>query len=369
MSGPVVLLAGGGSGGHISPGLAIAEAVKAENPDATCLFAHSQRPIDSSMLHQAGQTGFSLPARPPSLHPTKALQFMRRFAASRRIAEQRLREDGVDVVVLLGGFVAAPVAAAARRVGTPSLLVNLDRVPGRANRWMRPRATRIMSAVSTITPFADDVIGMPIRLAATPPGDAAYCRQALGLDQERPTLLVTGASQGAGTINRVMPALAAAHRSLLDPWQIVHLAGPGGETDVRDRWRATGMNATVLDFRHDMGVLWGCADLVVSRAGACSVAEIEYAGLPAIYLPYPHHRDQHQRHNAAPGVDAGAAICVEDSMDVDQTQASLAAMASGLLERGDVFQSMQMAARARSGLNGSTPVAKMVDALTRSGGY
>ena len=369
MSGPVVMLAGGGSGGHISPGLAIAEAIKAEHPDATCLFAHSQRPIDSSMLHQAGQTGFSLPALPPSLHPTKALRFMHRFAASRRMAEQRLREDGVDVVVLLGGFVAAPVAAAARRAGTPSLLVNLDRVPGRANRWMRPRATQVVSAVSTITPFADEVMGMPIRLAATPPGDAAYCRQALGLDQTRPTLLITGASQGAGTVNRVMPALAAAHRSLLDAWQIVHLAGPSGATDVRDRWRATSMNATVLDFRHDMGVLWGCADLVVSRAGACSVAEIEYAGLPAIYLPYPHHRDQHQRHNAAPGVDAGAAICVEDSTDIDQTQSALAAIASGLLERGDVFRAMQIAARARSGRNGSTLIATMAGTLARSGGY
>lgn len=363
MTGPTILFAGGGSGGHISPALAIAEAAQAAEPDATCLFACSDRAIDAAMLDQAGCMKYPLPARPPSLRPAKLLRFARAFSKSRRMAAELIHTRGVDVTVLLGGFVAAPVASACRRTKTPSLMVNLDRVPGRANMWIRPSARIVVSAVTTVKPFAAQITGMPIRRAAMPPDTPAACRRQLGLDPDRLTLLITGASQGAGTINALMPHVAQQHKALLDRWQILHLAGPGAAEAARAAWQRSGVQATVLDFRHDMGVVWGCGDLVMSRAGACSVAEIEYAGLPAIYLPYPHHRDNHQQHNAAPAVQAGAAVIVPDTTDTARTANHLLDIAGPLLAAGAPLDDMRAAAAKRSGHDAGAVLARLAIGL------
>ncbi len=365
MSPPTILMAGGGSGGHISPGIAVAEGLRRQREAASVVFAHSTRTIDADMLAHAGYDGLALPALPPSIRPDRAWAFARAFRDSRRRAKRALDEHRVDAVVLLGGFVAAPVAAAAARRGIPRMLVNLDRVPGRANRWMRRRASRVCSAVTTTRPFTADLVGMPIRQAAMPPGDAATCRRALGLDPDMATLLVTGASQGAGTINRLMPELARAHPDLLRDWQIIHVAGRGAATDVERAWSTSPVAATVFGFRHDMGLLWGAADLVISRAGACSVAEITHAGIPAIYLPYPHHRDQHQRHNCAPAVEAGTACCVTDDTEVHVTLKRLVDSAGPLLARTGDLEAMRVAAEASAGSNAADAIAKAALELAR----
>ncbi|MBT4768215.1 MAG: UDP-N-acetylglucosamine--N-acetylmuramyl-(pentapeptide) pyrophosphoryl-undecaprenol N-acetylglucosamine transferase [Phycisphaerae bacterium] len=368
MTGPTVLFAGGGSGGHISPALAIAEAVQSIDPEATCLFACSDRPIDAAMLEQAERIGYPLPARPPSLKPARMLGFARSFSKSRRMAAELIQAREVDVTVLLGGFVAAPVASACRRTKTPSLMVNLDRVPGRANMWIRPSASTVVSAVTTVKPFATQITGMPIRHAAMPPGTPAACRRQLGLDPDRPTLLITGASQGAGTINALMPYIAEQHSAALDRWQILHLAGPAAADEARSAWHRSAIEATVLGFRHDMGVVWGSGDLVISRSGACSVAEIEYAGLPAIYLPYPHHRDNHQQHNAAPAVEAGAAVIVTDTTDTARTAHALLDVAGALLAAESPLEAMQTAAAARSGRDSAGDLARLAIGLIGSQG-
>lgn len=368
MTGPTILFAGGGSGGHISPALAIAEAAQTIDPEATCLFACSDRPIDAAMLKQAQRTGHSLPARPPSLRPAALLRFARTFSKSRRMAVDLIRMRRIDVTVLLGGFVAAPVASACKRTKTPSLMVNLDRVPGRANMWMRPSARIVVSAVTTVKPFATQITGMPIRRAAMPPDTPAACRRQLGLDPDRPTLLITGASQGAGTINTLMPHVAQQHHALLNQWQILHLAGTGAAEAARSAWKRSGVDATVLDFRHDMGVVWGSGDLVISRAGACSVAEIEYAGLPAIYLPYPHHRDDHQHHNAVPAVDAGAAVIVKDTTDTARTSNNLLEVARPLLAAERPLEAMRAAAADRSGHDAASHLARLAIDMIGSNG-
>ena len=366
MTGLTVLLAGGGSGGHISPGLAIAEALRRADPSITCLFASSDRRIDADMLNVAGEQAIPLPARPPSLRPANLWSFLKGMQASDRIVSQVLHQKRVDAVVLLGGFVAAPVARAAKRAGVPTLLVNLDRVPGRANRWMRPRVNGVVSAVTTVAPFAEAVTGMPVRAAAAPPGDPAYCREILGLPKNDPVLVITGASQGATTINTILPALFRDHPRLAARWQILHLSGPSNAAPVRLAWEGNEHQVTVLEFCHHMGAIWGAADLVVSRAGACSVAEIEHAGVPAVYLPYPHHRDQHQRRNAEPAVEAGAAWLVEDSADRAATAKHLLSVLGPLLEDPPTLVSGKEAAQARSGRNAAESLAAMTLSLART---
>jgi UDP-N-acetylglucosamine--N-acetylmuramyl-(pentapeptide) pyrophosphoryl-undecaprenol N-acetylglucosamine transferase len=136
-----------------------------------------------------------------------------------------------------------------------------------------------------------------------------------GLSAGRPVLLVTGASQGARTINealtRVWPEFHAAHPD----WQLVHLTGPADEALVRGAYAARSVPASVLAFTHEMPLLLAVADLVVARAGASTLAELTALGKPAILMPYPFHRDQHQHANARVLADAGAALIVEDKRE------------------------------------------------------
>ena len=357
MSPATVVLAGGGSGGHISPGLALAEAIETADQHIASHFACSTRAIDAHMINAANRTWTALPATPPGLTPHRAWKFARGFIKSSRRATQMFEEHQVRAVILLGGYVSVPVAHAAKKCNIPTILLNLDSVPGRANRWLRSRVDEVLSAVPTRTPMSDTITGMPIRKQAQPPAEPEVCRKQLGLDPERATLVITGASQGATTINQLASDLAQHHASLLDHWQVIHLTGTDMRETMAQRWAESGVPARVESFRHDMGVVWGAASVAMSRAGACSVAEISYAGLPAIYLPYPHHRDQHQRHNAAPAVEAGAALIVEDRMQSAQTLPDLLRVLGPLLQDPHQLEQLRQAAQTHRGSNAADVVA------------
>ncbi|MCA9284877.1 MAG: glycosyltransferase, partial [Phycisphaerales bacterium] len=207
-----VVLAGGGSGGHISPGLAIAERLIERSARSRAVFACSERAIDADMLRAADAEFFPIPAAPASLHPRRLVRFLARYSRARRTAAEVLRTIDPNHVVALGGFVAAPVVGAAVRLGVPVTLVNLDAQPGRANRWMARQATRVLSAVETPSAPAfarriERIVGMPLRRIALAPAEPGECRRQLGLDPQRPTLLVTGASQGATSLNRLLLAI------------------------------------------------------------------------------------------------------------------------------------------------------------------
>jgi UDP-N-acetylglucosamine--N-acetylmuramyl-(pentapeptide) pyrophosphoryl-undecaprenol N-acetylglucosamine transferase len=339
------LLAGGGSGGHISPGLAIAERLAERDPDVRAVFVCSHRPVDARMLGAAGATYVPLTAAPLSLRPRGAMAFLGAFQRGRREAEAIIDEHGVDEVLALGGFVAGPVVAAATGRRVPVTLLNLDDPPGRANRWMARRATRTWSAVALPRHrrFASRVTGLPVRRCAIAAGSPASCRETLGLRPDLSTLLVTGASQGAGTINALLPALAEARTDDFRGWQVLHLAGAGADEEVRERYRAAGVPALVLPFTDSMGAAWGAADLAVSRAGANSVAEIAANAVPALLLPYPFHRDQHQRNNARPLEEAGGAVIVDDRVDTEANLAEAGAAIAALM--GDAARRAEMRQR------------------------
>ena len=127
--------------------------------------------------------------------------------------------------------------------------------------------------------------------------------------------LVTGASQGSRTVNRFMAALVAADPGLFEGWQALHLCGEDEEASMRGAYAAAGIRAAVMPFIHRMGPAWGAADLAVSRAGASSVAEAWANAVPALFLPYPYHRDRHQFRNATPLAVLGGAVIEEDRLD------------------------------------------------------
>jgi UDP-N-acetylglucosamine--N-acetylmuramyl-(pentapeptide) pyrophosphoryl-undecaprenol N-acetylglucosamine transferase len=329
-----VLLAGGGSGGHISPGLAIAERMKAIDPGCRPVFACSQRPIDAQMLSEAGAEHVAIPAEPMSMRPRKLLRCMRAFIRGRAEVLRMVDQLQPSWVVSLGGFVTAPVVHAARARGVPVLLVNLDATPGRANRWVARRAREVVSAIPTPTlpGFARDIIGMPLRRLALAPAEQASCREQLGLLPGVRTLLVTGASQGANSLNDFMLLQAQRQPGAFKDWQVLHLCGPGvsgGAARFEAGYRAAGVHAVVMPFLHRMGLAWGAADLALSRAGANSVGEAAANHVPTIFVPYPYHADLHQMHNAMPLVDQGAAVLAKDAIE---PEANLRALGEPLLK-------------------------------------
>lgn len=313
-----IIFAGGGSGGHISPGLAIAERLGEIDPACRAVFACSNRQVDQSMLSEARVEFETLPSSPFSLRPRALGRFAADFLRSRTAAGSLLRRRQAARVVAMGGFVAAPVVAAAVRSGIPVTLVNLDAPPGKANRWIARRCQHVVSAIEVKQPqgFAHRVVGMPVRRCAVAPGSRQECRRRLALDEQRRTLLVTGASQGARTINELMVELVRRYHAGFEGWQVLHLCGSGDAGPLRAEYEHAGVPARVEPFVHGMGVAWGAADLAVSRAGASSVAEAWRNAVPTVFLPYPFHRDQHQANNARPMVDAGGAVIEPDHIQI-----------------------------------------------------
>lgn len=313
-----VLFAGGGSGGHISPGLAVAERLRELDPAVRSVFLCSSRAIDRTMLQEAAVLFEPIGAAPFSLTPAGLLRFARGYVAARRQARQRIEVHEADCVVATGGFIAAPVVAAAVAARAPVTLLALDDPPGKASRWIARRARNVLSAVELGGGRGlggARVVGVPIRRGSLAPGPQRQCREALGLDPERPTLLVTGASQGSRTINRLLEAMLDADRALFRGWQVLHLCGDTEEPGLRRAYADAGATALVLPFLHTMGPAWGAADLAVTRSGASSVAEVWANAVPALFLPYPHHRDRHQFRNAAPLVALGGSLVEEDRLD------------------------------------------------------
>jgi UDP-N-acetylglucosamine--N-acetylmuramyl-(pentapeptide) pyrophosphoryl-undecaprenol N-acetylglucosamine transferase len=356
------IFAGGGSGGHISPGLAIAERLKEISPESHAIFVCSQRAIDASMLSEAGAEFVPVPASPPSFKPTDAIKFWSNFAQSKGMVKRLIRRRNVNAVVTLGGFVAAPAVSAAKSCGVPVVLVNLDAPPGRANQWMANRSDMVVSAIDlpTMPDFASQVVGMPIRRRAIASLSAAECRSRLGTPPNLPHLFVTGASQGATSVNAFMMAMAQAHPDIFRGWHVYHLTGSGAETDVHNAYAAAGISATVQPFLNDIGLAWGAADLAISRAGASSVAEAAANFAPTLFLPYPYHKDMHQKHNAQPLVDLGGAAMALDEVDPKENVQSIGPVLRDLILTAPRRQAMRQILREHQPGDAALTIARML---------
>lgn len=320
----VYFFAGGGTGGHLYPALAITQEIARLDPGARCEFLCSDRPLDAQILSAAGASWHALPARPPGLRPGAFARFVISWGPSVRTVRRRLSEaldqGGSVKLVAMGGFVAAPAAQGARVTGIPVMLVNLDAVPGRANRWIAKRAAvRISAAEGEHVPPDWRRIPPIVRREAVACAGRAECRVRAGLQPELKTLFVTGGSQGAGSINELMIALLRREPALLAGWQVLHQTGGRGSQAVRDAYAAAGVPSRVEEFWSDMGSAWGAADAAISRCGAGAVGEVWANRVPTLFLPYPYHKDQHQRFNALPLERAGGAWIVEDRIDPART--------------------------------------------------
>jgi UDP-N-acetylglucosamine--N-acetylmuramyl-(pentapeptide) pyrophosphoryl-undecaprenol N-acetylglucosamine transferase len=317
MTGRSFIFAGGGTGGHIYPAIAVAEQIVKLHPTARIRFFCSSRSIDAQILAKAGFDYTTLPAKGFSIRPGKLISFCTSFLKSYKIANRALSDSKDAVVIGVGGFVAAPVCLAAHRQRVPVALLNVDIVPGRANKMIGRWASEIfLQFEDTAGYFAGtkakvNVVGCPLRSGFSNPQPQKVIEQ-LGLDKNKKVLLITGASSGAENINTAMCTLLEKLDTFANDWQVVHLSGVNNFEKVKGRYSNAKISHKVLGYFDDMPDLLAAADLVVGRSGAVSVAEYAAAAVPSICIPYPYHKDKHQYLNAHKLVDAGAAVIAED---------------------------------------------------------
>ncbi len=324
MSDRCFFFAGGGTGGHIYPAVAVAEQIVKIQPTAKIHFFCSTRSIDEQIL---GQTGFEytrLPAKGFSIRPGKLISFCGSFLASYKIAKEVIAKSKDAVVIGAGGFVSGPVCLAAHKYKVPIKLLNVDILPGRANKIISRWADEIfVQFEDTAQYFVNkntkvNVVGCPLRSGFENPQPEKAMEQ-LGLDREKKILLITGASSGSENINKAICSLLRKLDTFADSWQIVHLAGLRNYEKVKSEYNEAKIEHKVLGYFDDMPNLLAAADLVIGRSGAVSVAEFAVAGTPSICMPYPYHRDRHQYLNAGKLVEAGAAVIVDDLPDEKDT--------------------------------------------------
>ena len=366
--GPLIAFAGGGTGGHLYPAIAIADAIRRKIPGVRFVFFGTQRPIDDRILgrmdcevvRQALPALSSIPWRWPRIYLG-----LRRSAG---LCRARLELDPPAVVIGTGGMASVPAIRQAHRLGIPTAILNPDALPGRANRHLAGIADVVFAqwsdTVDYYPPGTDiRIVGCPIR-----PGFDPVVREngivRFGLRSDRNTLLVTGASQGARSINRAVMANLDLVESLPD-WQILHLTGEKDHADTAAAYRTRSIAAIVIPYTEHMADALSAADLVISRAGASTLAEITAVGRPSILMPYPYHRDQHQSANAKCLARLSAARIVRDAIDLAINGPALRCVLEELLTGDEAREAMASAARSMGRGNAAALIADQVMGLAR----
>lgn len=366
--GPTIFLAGGGTGGHLYPGVAVAEALRRIIPDCRPLFLCTQREIDRVILQPTGFEFVEQPIVPPVRNVGGLLKFWKSWRETKDLVRQLLRERRPAAVVGLGGYAAGVAVKTAALKKIPTTIINPDVIPGRANqflmRYVQSVCCQFPQTAEHVNPSQRSkfhVTGCPIRRDICATSTRAASAKRFELEPRLMTLVITGASQGAQTVNEGVLAMLPTLK--LQGWQILHLAGKEHAQAVRDVYREMEIIARVIDFTPEMADVWAVADLAICRSGASTCAELTACGIASILMPYPFHKDMHQRANAKVLVDAGAAIIVDDEKDARKNAEKLKLAIGPLLYDSAKRQAMAKAARSLGRPDAADAVAKIVVAM------
>ncbi len=305
-----MLLTGGGTGGHLFPGIAAAQALCARRPGSEVLFIGTPRKMDKSSLsrygfatksiHCLGLKGKNL----ISLLQAIAVLPLSFFEAAVHIIRFR-----PDIVLGVGGYVTGPVVAMAKILGVPTVIHEQNSVPGLANRKLSRIVDRICLSIpgsETFFPATKIILtGNPVRSDILTLASHQVPRK----EKSPVTVMVLGGSQGAHRVNELASeALIRQDKTGQAELRIIHQTGLTDEQSVMEKYRQAGMDAQVSAFFTDMAAMYAQADLLISRAGATTLAELAVLGKPAILIPYPYAADNHQEKNGHHYVQGGGAL-------------------------------------------------------------
>jgi UDP-N-acetylglucosamine--N-acetylmuramyl-(pentapeptide) pyrophosphoryl-undecaprenol N-acetylglucosamine transferase len=369
-SSPTIFLAGGGTGGHLYPGIAVAESLRALMPGVNLVFFVTSRELDRVILEPTGFEFIPQPILPlPSVTNVGGLlKFWKSWRETKDLVRGVLKDRKPAAVLGLGGYAAGVAVKVAAQRGIPTAVLNPDVIPGKANKYLLQYVKSVCCQFDLTANYVNgserskiQVTGCPIRtdIKNLPRREDALKR--LGLEPMLHTLVVTGASLGARTVNEA--ALAMLDDVTLRGWQILHLTGRDHADSVRAGYRDLSVTARIIDFTPAMADVWASADLAISRAGASSCAELTACGVPSILMPYPFHKDQHQRLNAKVLADAGAAVLVDDQKDRRANADKLRPVLQSLLYDLDKRKAMADAAKRIGKPDASGAVAKVLTGM------
>jgi len=320
-----IIISGGGTGGHVFPAIAIADALKEKNPEAEILFVGAQGRLEMEKVPDAGYRIMGLPVegfrRKVVLGNIKVII---KLIRSLRIARKIIREFDPDAVIGVGGYASGPVLRSAAAMGIPTLIQEQNSFAGITNKMLARKADCICVAFEGMEKYFPEekivLTGNPIRKNIRAIGSEELRKEGykfFGLNEHLKTILVLGGSLGARTINMgVMKNLELIKRPGVQVfWQSGRFYYEGARTAVE---KSGAGNVKLRDFITRMDLAYAVADLIISRAGAITIAELTHAGKPAILVPSPNVAEDHQTKNAAALVNMSAALCIPDHEAVEK---------------------------------------------------
>jgi UDP-N-acetylglucosamine--N-acetylmuramyl-(pentapeptide) pyrophosphoryl-undecaprenol N-acetylglucosamine transferase len=350
-----VLLAGGGTGGHVIPAIALAEELVSRG--CTVSFVGTRGRLEERLVPEAGFNIEYIKVRPLTgrnvVH--KALGLMAVPAALLRAA-RLIRRARPDVVMGVGGYVAGPVVLAAALMRIPTALLEQNATLGLSNRLLARWVDRAFVSYPELLSAFPETVGMHTGNPVKADIVAASRNRSRQSEEARIRVLVMGGSQGAKAIDERVP------KALLDAGaqgkvRVLHQCGEHNEAEVTAAYETAGIDATVVPFISDTASVFSDTDLVISRSGATTISELTVMGLPAVLLPYPHHTDRQQEKNAAPMQRAGAAIVLNEQ------QTGVAEMAAAIESFIENRNKLEKAAIASSSLGRGNAAIAITDAL------
>ncbi len=341
-----IIVAGGGTGGHLFPGIAVIEELRRRLPGVEVLFVGTERGIEHRLLPKMGEQLALLDVAPLKGRDTKEL--LRNVIKLPRAGAQALgivRRFRPDVVVGVGGYASGPMVAAASMLHVPTALLEQNARVGLTNRMLAPMVGRAYltfpETSQSFAPHRVRVCGNPVRRGFVEAGRRAMTDPE-GFEARADTLLVLGGSQGARSINTFVPEALGLVDVRARGFRVVHQAGLANQESIEARYRELGVPARVVPFIDDMAQAYSNAAMVIARAGATTLAELCAIGRPSILIPFPHAADDHQRTNAEALEARGASICLPET---ELSAESLRERVVAVLDRPEHRRAMADAAR------------------------
>ncbi|HUS29530.1 MAG TPA: undecaprenyldiphospho-muramoylpentapeptide beta-N-acetylglucosaminyltransferase [Kofleriaceae bacterium] len=340
-----LLIAGGGTGGHLFPGVAIAEELRARDPDAVVKFVGTRRGIEARVLPDLGwDLEFIEVSGLKTVGAAGAVKGMFRLPKAMLQARRIVKTFKPDAVIGVGGYASGPVVLAAKLRGIPTAICEQNSIPGLTNKLLGRVVRNVFLSFDESRRFfkAKKIVmsGNPVRR------DLVQKLLSAGAStDEKVHILVVGGSQGAVAVNELASiALSTLAKQL--PLAIVHQTGEKDLDATAARYKAAGVEADTRAFIKDMAAAYGRADLIIGRAGATTVAELAIAGKPAIFIPYPFAADNHQELNAREMADKGAALMFKQSdLTADKLADALRPLVSDAAKRSEMGARMKSLAK------------------------
>jgi UDP-N-acetylglucosamine--N-acetylmuramyl-(pentapeptide) pyrophosphoryl-undecaprenol N-acetylglucosamine transferase len=362
-----VLIAAGGTGGHLYPGIAIAEEWMRMHPDSKVLFVGTSRGPEKTAVPRAGFELRTIAARGLPRRP--GLGWIQAAFGLAKALGQSLRlivDFKPHVVVGTGSYVSAPAVLIAKMFGIPVILQEQNSIPGATNRWLNLVATEVhISFLESRGYFRRKnnlrVSGNPIRRSLLFQ-DKGTAYETFNLDPGKRTLFVFGGSRGAKSINRATEGALDLLKAR-GGFQVIWQTGAEDFERIRDRFQSFPMTVRVFDYLNEIEKAYAIADIAVCRAGAMTIAELTACGVASILVPYPHATRDHQTHNARGLLDRDAALVIADS---DLTPETLSQKIDSLLRDEPRLRRLARNARAFARVDAAQRIARSMEQLVHA---